>query len=135
MFLTPVAWFGFIFEDLLYFLKSCDGNNWRKTACVAFSSSFNHSDVCFTGQHSLYCRNTKWFSIAIHNAPEVQTLTQALQRVFAGGVFGKRFGNNLRFDRIRLDIVRFEVVDVSERCLAWPLATPEFLANPTLDVL
>ncbi|OGL78155.1 hypothetical protein A3J43_01735 [Candidatus Uhrbacteria bacterium RIFCSPHIGHO2_12_FULL_54_23] len=110
------------------------GNNWWEVTFVTFSISFDKSDVDWVREHVLDHGFGNRFSALAHDAPKTQALLETLESVAPLGKLLECFTHHFCFHRVRLDIMRLEIVRVADGRKSWPLSAPEFLPDPAFDV-
>ncbi|OIO31374.1 MAG: hypothetical protein CO061_01535 [Candidatus Yonathbacteria bacterium CG_4_9_14_0_2_um_filter_47_74] len=85
------------------------------------------TEVCPIAKHRGDGTFAKWRSIASNNA----VIRQKLRR----GEFLKSANNKTRFQFIRFNISRLNIIYISKRRFCQPFATAQFLADSTLNIL
>ncbi|USN92051.1 MAG: hypothetical protein H6782_04210 [Candidatus Nomurabacteria bacterium] len=122
-------------QYFLHSFKQFRGNNWRKASVKPFVMMTNKSEIGAVRQHAFYGSFAKWRSFASRYTVKRQKVGERNQSMLTFGVFLKCFHNNLAMHWMRFDIPRTRIIHIAKGSFGEPLASPNFLAHPSLHIL
>src|SRR3989344_5789112 len=102
---------------------------------MPFAAMLYETEICPIAKHSGDGTFAKWRSIASNHAVIRQKLRNRFVTMFPCGVFLKSANDKTRFQFIRFNISRLNIIHISKRRFCQPFATAQFLADSTLNIL
>src|SRR3989344_2743900 len=124
----------FFRKHFLDCFKQCRRNNWHKASVVIFALVIGKTEIYAIGEHTGDGSFGRWRSFRRY-AVIRQKVGDSAEGVRPFGVFLKRFYHNARFSRMRFDIPRFRIVYIAKGSEHQPLASTDFLADTTRNIL
>ncbi|MFZ2149768.1 MAG: hypothetical protein WAV15_01240 [Minisyncoccia bacterium] len=92
------------------------------------------TEIDTIGEHTSDGSFGRWRSLRTH-AVIRQKVGDSAEGVRPFGVFFKRFYYNARFSRVRFNISRFRIIHIAKGSAHQPLASTDFLADTTSNIL
>ena len=127
--------FAFRFNISCTASKGCGGKNWLKASFVILALVRHKAEIGAIGEHPVDGRFGKWRSVPSFNTKFRQKVGDSAEGVRPFGIFLKRFYHNARFGRMRFNISRFGIVHIAKGSAHQLLASTNFLADTTGNIL